>query len=42
VHLEPAALEALTAWIDRYRLAAERRFRGLDRVLEHSSKEKTS
>jgi DNA-binding transcriptional ArsR family regulator len=33
VHLDPAALEELTAWIDRYRLAAERRFRALDEVL---------
>src|SRR5207248_7593208 len=27
VHLDPAALERLTAWIDRYRLIAEDRFR---------------
>src|SRR3954468_12468365 len=33
VHLEAAALERLTAWIDRYRLEAERRFRDLDVVL---------
>ena len=33
VHLEPAALERLTAWIDGYRLAHERRFRRLDAVL---------
>jgi DNA-binding transcriptional ArsR family regulator len=33
VHLEPARLEALTAWIDRYRLASEQRFRSLDAVL---------
>ncbi|CCH78204.1 Transcriptional regulator, ArsR family [Nostocoides japonicum T1-X7] len=33
VHLDPAALEELTAWIDRYRLAAEQRFRALDAVL---------
>jgi DNA-binding transcriptional ArsR family regulator len=32
-HLDPAALEALTAWIDRYRLEAERRFRELDSLL---------
>lgn len=32
--LEPAALEALTGWIDEYRLAAERRYRRLDAVLE--------
>ena len=35
VHLEAARLEAMTAWIDRYRLAAEQRFRSLDAVLEH-------
>jgi DNA-binding transcriptional ArsR family regulator len=34
VHLEAARLEALTAWIDRYRLVAEQRFRSLDAVLE--------
>ncbi|GAA1901487.1 ArsR/SmtB family transcription factor [Lapillicoccus jejuensis] len=33
VHLEPARLEELTAWIDRYRLAAEQRFRTLDALL---------
>ena len=33
-HLDPAALEALTAWIDTYRLVAERQFRRLDVVLE--------
>ena len=33
VHLNPEALEALTAWIDRYRLVAEQRFRRLDAVL---------
>ncbi|GAB3408011.1 hypothetical protein GCM10027515_24700 [Schumannella luteola] len=33
VHLEPARLEALTAWIDRYRLIHERQFRDLDDVL---------
>jgi hypothetical protein len=34
VHLNPAALERLTAWIDTYRLLAEQRFRGLDALLE--------
>lgn len=34
VHLNPARLEALTAWIDRYRLVKEAQFRGLDAVLE--------
>ena len=33
VHLDPAALERLTAWIDRYRLIAEDRFRQLDALL---------
>ena len=33
VHLEPAQLERLTAWIDRYRLDTERRFRALDTLL---------
>ncbi len=32
--LNPAALEALTGWIDGYRLAAESRFRQLDVVLD--------
>ena len=34
VHLDPAALERLTAWIDRYRLVAEQRFRRLDSLLD--------
>src|SRR3954462_14896820 len=34
VHLDAAALERLTAWIDRYRLVAEDRFRRLDALLE--------
>lgn len=33
VHLNPGALEELTAWIDGYRLAHERSFRALDDVL---------
>jgi DNA-binding transcriptional ArsR family regulator len=32
--LNPAALEALTGWIDGYRLAAESTFRQLDAVLD--------
>ena len=32
--LDPAALEALTSWIDGYRLAAESTFRQLDAVLD--------
>ena len=36
VHLDPAALERLTSWIDRYRLETEARYRRLDAVLaEH-------
>ena len=41
VHLDPAALESLTAWIDRWRLVHEQQYRRLDAVLsqdkEHSS-----
>ena len=33
VHLAPGELERLTAWIDRYRLGTEQRFRALDAVL---------
>jgi DNA-binding transcriptional ArsR family regulator len=33
-HLEPAVLEALTGWIDEYRLETERQFRRLDAVLK--------
>jgi DNA-binding transcriptional ArsR family regulator len=33
VHLDAAALERLTAWIDRYRLEAEASYRRLDAVL---------
>ena len=32
-HLNSAALEELTSWIDTYRLEAERRYRRLDEVL---------
>jgi DNA-binding transcriptional ArsR family regulator len=32
-HLVPAALEALTSWIDNYRLETERRFRRIDALL---------
>jgi DNA-binding transcriptional ArsR family regulator len=35
VHLDPAALERLTGWIDRYRLEVESRYRSLDTVLRH-------
>ncbi|MFC6355995.1 ArsR/SmtB family transcription factor [Luethyella okanaganae] len=33
VHLDAAALESLTAWIDKYRLIHEQRFRRLDALL---------
>jgi DNA-binding transcriptional ArsR family regulator len=33
VHLDAAALENLTAWIDGYRLIAERNYRRLDALL---------
>ncbi|MGO4536546.1 ArsR/SmtB family transcription factor [Leifsonia sp. 2MCAF36] len=48
VHLEAAALERLTSWIDRYRLEAEARYRRLDAVLrdapqqENPNREKKS
>ncbi|WP_251046193.1 helix-turn-helix transcriptional regulator [Arthrobacter sp. ISL-85] len=37
VHLNPARLESLTAWIDQYRLVREGQFRSLDAVLESSA-----
>lgn len=37
VHLDAAALERLTAWIDRYRLDAERSYRRLDSLLAAQS-----
>ena len=37
VHLNPARLEALTAWIDQYRLIREGQFRSLDAVLRSST-----
>jgi DNA-binding transcriptional ArsR family regulator len=33
-HLNAAALEELTSWIDKYRLTVEQRYRSLDDVLE--------
>lgn len=41
VHLDAAALERLTAWIDRYRLDAERAYRRLDAVLAAASASQT-
>jgi DNA-binding transcriptional ArsR family regulator len=37
VHLNPARLEALTAWIDQYRLVREGQFRSLDAVLRSNA-----
>lgn len=37
VHLNAAALERLTAWIDQYRLNAERRYRRLDALLKEQA-----
>lgn len=37
VHLDAAALERLTAWIDQYRLIAESRFRRLDQLLANDT-----
>ena len=36
VHLDPAALERLTSWLDGYRLQAESAYRRLDAVLAAS------
>lgn len=33
VHLDPTRLEAMTSWIDQYRLVKEHQFRSLDAVL---------
>lgn len=37
VHLNPVQLEALTAWIDQYRLVREGQFRSLEAVLSTST-----
>ena len=37
VHLDAAQLEALTAWIDRYRLIHEQQFRNLDALLANTT-----
>ena len=37
VHLDAAALERLTSWIDRYRLEAEAQYRRLDALLTERS-----
>ncbi len=41
VHLNAARLEALTAWIDRYRLVHEQRFRTLDALLANPGNHQT-
>ena len=40
VHLDAAALERLTSWIDRYRLDAERNYRRLDDLLAAMTSDK--
>jgi DNA-binding transcriptional ArsR family regulator len=40
VHLDPAALERLTGWLDRYRLDAEHNYRRLDTLLAAMTEEK--
>ena len=42
VHLDPAALEALTAWLDRYRLVHEQAYRRLDALLAPTSADPTT
>jgi DNA-binding transcriptional ArsR family regulator len=42
VHLDAARLEALTAWIDRYRLIHEQQFRRLDALLDRATAGPTS
>jgi DNA-binding transcriptional ArsR family regulator len=41
VHLDPAQLEALTAWIDRYRLQTEEQYRRLDALLDDKKEKST-
>jgi DNA-binding MarR family transcriptional regulator len=41
VHLDAAALERLTAWIDTYRLDAERHYRRLDTLLANLANQNT-
>lgn len=42
VHLDGAALERLTSWIDRYRLEAEARYRRLDGLLAEEQQKNTT
>ena len=39
VHLEPEVLELMTSWLERYRRAAEERYRRLDAVLAEMNAE---
>lgn len=41
VHLDAAALERLTEWIDKYRLDAERNYRRLDSLLATLNEKET-
>ncbi|QTX05608.1 ArsR/SmtB family transcription factor [Agromyces archimandritae] len=41
VHLDPARLESLTAWIDRHRLIHEQQYRSLDALLATEGTEGT-
>lgn len=42
VHLDASRLEALTAWIDRYRLIHEQQYRRLDNVLDATTPSSTT
>ena len=42
VHLNPARLEAMTSWIDQYRLVKEGQFRTLDAVLARETDSTTT
>lgn len=42
VHLNPRRLEAMTAWIDQYRLVKESQFRTLDAVLARETNSTTT
>jgi DNA-binding transcriptional ArsR family regulator len=40
VHLDPAQLEAMTEWIDRYRLQSEEQYRRLDALLKEAKEKR--
>ncbi|MEI5584846.1 MULTISPECIES: ArsR/SmtB family transcription factor [unclassified Agromyces] len=42
VHLDAAALETLTEWIDRYRIIHEQQYRKLDSLLTRNDPEESS